>query len=298
MTLKLAIPGNLADEVTSWLENIGYERFSPFKSDIPRFGITTSNNVESVNSRIRPERKLPILEMLQSFERMIAKDCFDRLARAEKKWNAATDYLTKYVSYDVKKTLDSFSIQGQSKYTMEQYSASTYLVKKAGLNGNIGIFGKVSREYSITIDAVDNSKTTCTCQFPKQNLRPCPHILFVCKHKGFSIHPFFNNVWRKSTYLEAYRDPENPIPPVIATDIVGTLSLEPLKVTQQQGRPKKGRKPSYAKDYAQQKKRKSENSIITDDAERKERKITQCRNCKQFGHNKRSCPLPPIDGSM
>ena len=61
---------------------------------------------------------------------------------------------------------------------------------------NIGIVGNVLKECSITIDAVDNSKSTCTCQFPKQNLPPCSHILFVCKHKGLPIYLYFNNVWR------------------------------------------------------------------------------------------------------
>ena len=47
-----------------WLRDVGLEHFALSKSPHARFGICTSNNVESVNSSIRALRKLPVMEML------------------------------------------------------------------------------------------------------------------------------------------------------------------------------------------------------------------------------------------
>ena len=116
--------------------------------------------------------------------------------------------------------------------------------------------------------------------------------MLVLKREKLPINPFFDAIWRKSTYLEAYREPENALPPVTSSEIHGMLPLEPLSVNPQRGRPKKGaRKPSFAKDYGLKRKKQDE-----EQEEKKERK-TQCGNCKSFGHNKRSCRAQRLDSS-
>ena len=54
-----------------WLQEIGLEKLTLLKSPVCRFGMMTSNNVESVNSRLLDFRQWPIMELLINLERMV-----------------------------------------------------------------------------------------------------------------------------------------------------------------------------------------------------------------------------------
>ena len=56
----------------NWLNDIGYDKITLLYSPICRYGMLTSNNVESMNSKYATNRRLPILELLLSIE----KTCF------------------------------------------------------------------------------------------------------------------------------------------------------------------------------------------------------------------------------
>ncbi len=75
-----------------WLENVGLERITLLHSPVCRYGTLTSNNVESVNSRLRECRKLPIMELLILIEKIVA---LDRLKASQNalEW---TRHYTKY----------------------------------------------------------------------------------------------------------------------------------------------------------------------------------------------------------
>ena len=83
------------------------ERISSITAKAPRFGITTSNNVESINSRLRKLRELPVLELLTGIEKMVAQDREIRL-RTAKKW---TSFMTDYA--DIKKVFLKIAIHTQ-----------------------------------------------------------------------------------------------------------------------------------------------------------------------------------------
>jgi hypothetical protein len=59
-----------------WLQNIGYEKLTLVFSPVCRYGTVTSNNVESLNNRLRHLRALPIIELLLGMEEMIVSDRF------------------------------------------------------------------------------------------------------------------------------------------------------------------------------------------------------------------------------
>lgn len=79
-------------EAFTWFETIGLEKITLLFSPICRYGTITSNNVESVNSRLREARKLPIMDLLLYIEELVTLDRFHAVKRAEK-WNGQ---LTKY----------------------------------------------------------------------------------------------------------------------------------------------------------------------------------------------------------
>ena len=54
-----------------WLREIGLKKISLLDSPVCRFGIVTSNNVESINARLLEFREWPILELLIKLERLV-----------------------------------------------------------------------------------------------------------------------------------------------------------------------------------------------------------------------------------
>ena len=62
------------DGAIEWFENIGFDHLTLMDSPVCRYGMVTSNNVESTNSRFRHLRKLPIMELLIGIEAIVSLD--------------------------------------------------------------------------------------------------------------------------------------------------------------------------------------------------------------------------------
>lgn len=55
-------------DALEWINKIGKEKWTTAYSSCPRFGMVTSNHVESMNSALREVRRPLILECLQAIE--------------------------------------------------------------------------------------------------------------------------------------------------------------------------------------------------------------------------------------
>ena len=72
-----------------WLQDIGLDKLTLLEGHVCCFGILTSNNVESVNSRLLNFRQLPIMELLVNIERMVVTDRQKQLDKCTK-WRRKT----------------------------------------------------------------------------------------------------------------------------------------------------------------------------------------------------------------
>lgn len=138
-----------------WLNQIGLSKICLGKSEVSRFGISTSNNVESINSKLRKARNLPILELLIAIETAVTIDRAKRLEDAQRWQSALTLYCQKKIEYNMKQS---------EAYSLQKYSDNLFCVSKGTGIWNVKIEGNLH---------------TCPCGFYAQYKYPCIHMCKV-----------------------------------------------------------------------------------------------------------------------
>jgi hypothetical protein len=177
----------LSNAAADWLLDIGKEKWSLCYSPCSRYGMLTSNSVESINSALRGIRKLPILDCLLSIERYVGTKWSSSLTKAAK-WNELTGVactrMEKALSIDV-------------DYQVTSFSDSSFLVIVYTKKGDAPI------EHTVQLN---ENATLYTCGYQKDTQSPCTHA-FVCMRGSNRLgetHRFFDTTWHKATYVTAY----------------------------------------------------------------------------------------------
>jgi len=110
---------------------------------------------------------------------------------------------------------------------------------------------------------------------------PCCHAIACMQYKNYKIADYVPSIFKKEQYAECY---SNIIFPVNGQDLWVTTKctdLRPPPVKRQPGRPKK-------------KRRLDASELMKDDKQMKRATYgIKCSRCKQTGHNKSTCTLPP-----
>ena len=178
-------------EALQWLEDIPLEKWSVCHSPCPRFGVYTSNNVESINSALRAARKLPILDMLMAIERYVGL-----------KWSENVDKASQWEELTAK-----------AKSCVDKCMARAFgiSVKK---NSSTSFLVKVTREKETPLEFVvdlNNKRNLCSCCYDKDMGGPCIHVLLCLKNvnKLKDSASFFHPLWKASTFKEAYNEEQH-----------------------------------------------------------------------------------------
>ncbi|PVU96425.1 hypothetical protein BB559_002391 [Furculomyces boomerangus] len=82
----------------NWLSAVECDLWSLVKSPVPRFGILTSNNVESVDSRLSLIQKLPVLEIPLSIKKFVCETRFKDFCKASLWEHNLTKYAIKKIT--------------------------------------------------------------------------------------------------------------------------------------------------------------------------------------------------------
>jgi hypothetical protein len=240
-----------------WLLSIGKEKWSLCYSPCSRYGMLTSNSVESINSALRGIRKLPILDCLLSIERYVGTKWASSMAKTVK-WNA----LTQTAYSRVEKALG-----GEVNMQVASFSNTSFLVTAYTNHGDVPV------EYAVQLD---NDIALCSCGYQKDTKSPCDHSI-VCmrvSNQLGNVHRYFHMTWQKATYIEAYSlsDDIQWVPPVIKNALMSEMCVAP-SIKKKRGRPKgkKCRESQYA----------------TLQLSTKPMKAHKCSVCGAAGHNKR-----------
>ena len=234
-----------------WLQNIGLEKLTPQKSTVVRYGILTSNNVESVNNRLRKIRRLPILEMLLEIEKLVLSD------RAQRFWTGQSWPLT--VTEYAKLTIER-RLRGIVGLSFTQTSERDFIV-----------FSTLRQNSEFQVSLANGG--SCTCGKFYQFKLPCLHLLFVLRKNRINIDEFIPIVWTKDLYVDAYAQSNGTSTLTVRAELTPETLCPPL-ATKKRGRPKKNRIQSQ---------------IATIEIDTEQRKRSKCSGCQKFGHNKRTC---------
>jgi hypothetical protein len=240
-------------EAMAWIEEIGLERlaiaFSP--PGICRYGTVTSNNVESINSRLRCIRKLPIMEMLINIEEMVALDRFSA-ARNSVSWNGQ---LTKYGETVLRK-----HVKSSETFTCFQLSENIF---------RITCPGPLQSTNQVDIE----NGGSCTCGGFKTYKFPCEHMIYVFRQNDINVSDFVCDTWKKDTYCEANRR-QGQMGQVTLLENLEKRNTLPPAVQRRRGRPRQRRYQSQAIDRIPQRRIRQ----------------NRCRHCREIGHDRRNCP--------
>ena len=148
-----------------WLEEVGFENITLLRSPVCRYGLLTSNNVESINSRILKLRTLPVAELLLGIEEIVLLDQFHD---SEKTVISSPLEFTTYARKCLK-TLRKYATA--ENFTVEKTSETQFQVQ--------------SSVYKFQLSTQDQG--SCSCGEMALNKFPCAHFAFVAKEFKLNI---------------------------------------------------------------------------------------------------------------
>ncbi|XP_073120926.1 uncharacterized protein [Henckelia pumila] len=204
-------------EVAKYLEdNTSPERWSRAKQTGNRYSIMTTNGVESINGRLREERELPIIALLEALQRITST----WRSKYRQEAVASTTHLTPAIESIVR---ENFIVS--RKYEVIEATEGKYCV-----------YGSTSNEL------FDLQSKSCTCRKFDIDRIPCSHAIVAAYKANISVYEFCTDYYTTRYWLEAYTDPVYPVPGewTVQEEI---LVLPPL-VIPQRGRKKVKRIPS------------------------------------------------------
>jgi hypothetical protein len=244
------------DKIYQYLLNIPWEnKWATSYSTGPKWGENTSNASESANNWMEEVRYFSVLRI---HTRLVAK-CMQNMT----KWHNVYSNMNTDLPPKISGKLQEVKKKGQAFRQI--------------LNGRNGWFLVISetshREYEVYL----GDPPACSCKTWEQTRFPCAHMAAA----------FFSPVGPRGENFERFIDPVYSteflragysgiiLPCAVDGDVRPDKVTLPPEVLPQAGRPKGKRQRSRGEHNP-------EESPIT------------CSNCRQRGHNKRSCRLPKV----
>lgn len=198
-----------------WFENVGLEKVCVAKSSTPRFGVTTTNNVESVNAALLKVRSEGVLSLLEGVEKMT-------LIKQSDLWNEAKSWSGPFTKFAAKK-LD-LALSESLKLQGEQLSKNAFLIK-------------CSPKLSFMVN-IEEKNFNCSCSSTLAGL-PCAHVIAALNIRNLSALTYVSDVWKKEIYLQAYQ-PKKHQSLVLFNELEINM-LQPPEKKRGRGRPKRKR---------------------------------------------------------
>ncbi|XP_073153186.1 uncharacterized protein [Henckelia pumila] len=209
-------------EVAKYLEdNTSPKRWSRAKQTGNHYSIMTTNGVESINGRLREERELPIIALLEALQRITST----WRSKYRQEAVASTTHLTPAIESIVR---ENFIVS--RKYEVIEATEGKYCV-----------YGSTSNEL------VDLQSKSCTCRKFDIDRIPCSHAIAAAYNANISVYELCTDYYTTRFWLEAYTDLVYPVPGewTVQEEILVLLPL----VIPRRGRKKVKRIPSVG-EYA------------------------------------------------
>jgi SWIM zinc finger len=202
------------EQAYKFIQDIGFAKVSEIHSKVMRFGITTTNNIESVNSALLQFRELRVLDLLCSLERYT----LEKLEKDRLLVENHPDFVTPYLS----KIFSNYSVSAP-KWVISAVGPTSFFISFQKQNYNVQLYPSIF----------------CSCNVMKSYGYPCLHVGIVLMKNNLRLDDFCLEIWKKPYYIKAYD--YNFCPIVASQDVLGSTGLLPPIRHQPIGRPKKRR---------------------------------------------------------
>ncbi|XP_050234423.1 uncharacterized protein LOC126682721 [Mercurialis annua] len=197
----------------TYLEAVKYKKWARAHCENNRHKVMTTNIAESMNSRIKAGKDLPITTLLEYLRKMVQE------------WSYANRHLARSTFTNLSKRAEDI--------LNDNYIQSLKLVV-SNSNDNV----KTVYDHK-TKFIVDLKERTCTCRRFDIDEIPCPHAMAILKEFNQDPYKFCSHYFTKETILKTYEETVYPVvdeslwnvPEEVAQKIVNTP----------QGRTKSGR---------------------------------------------------------
>ncbi|KAL5724374.1 hypothetical protein ACHQM5_007645 [Ranunculus cassubicifolius] len=147
---------------------------------------------------------------------------------------------------------------------------------------------------------VDLASRICSCRQWDVSGLPCVHALTAILENREDKEDYVAAWFKKDKISKAYGEFLKPLNGENLWPKTGFLPFLPPKDRRMPGRPKKARRKSRHESPQKGKGRQNPNIIVHEKAKRVSRagRQNQCGNCKELGHNRKSCKNPPKVATM
>ena len=208
-------------EVGDYLKGVGFQSWARSHMCANRFNIMTSNNAESINSRLKGPRRLPLIGLIDGIMSVMMKWFYERREKGKSCSEVLTPTLCGELEVNYLRSL-TMVVSRLNQYEFQVHS-----------NGHTFL--------------VNISARTCYCNAFQIDQIPCPHATAAAKSCGVDpvqlVHPFFTaENWR-----EAYKETVYPVPSFVRWEVpehIMNKTCLPPNVRRPPGRPRKNRIPS------------------------------------------------------
>ncbi|KAK9292008.1 hypothetical protein L1049_019961 [Liquidambar formosana] len=224
-----------------------------------RWGIMTTNDVESFNGLMKGARSVPISACVQLTFYRLVKFFADQAAEAQQMQTEGLHF-----PRDVQEKLDLYQSRGMTHQVIPYdwdnlvFEVTTKFYNNAGTNRQ----------------TVKLNIPTCTCGKLEIFKIPCSHIFAAAAHVEITWLPFVTSEYKMEVYMRVWDTKFEPIKhPDYWPEYKGRTLL-PLSTRLRP--PKRGR---------------PESTRIRNEMDVSRQRATKhCTNCKQPGHDRRTCP--------
>jgi hypothetical protein len=257
---------------------ISRELWAPPFMEAKTWGHPTSNIIESVNSLLLEERRMPIVELLNGIWHRVMDIRFKRLQDAKQKIAECPGQLsTDFALASLKESIEF------SQHRLVQVADM--------LHGSVVSFS--GERYTVNLD-----KHTCTCGRFQVNEIPCGHAVALINKLRLSPRDFIPEFFSLQTYRDTY---STNLLPVSVDHLDVCADCEPPLQQKPRGRPKERR---LRKGERQRKKNEARAvaraAAVGAPVDLPDHAPQRCGQCGGVGHNKRSCrdvPQVPLVGA-
>ncbi|CAM6120502.1 unnamed protein product [Calypogeia fissa] len=231
-----------------------------------RWGHTTSNVAEVINSVIKPQRKLPALLICDAMWQYCMEEAYKRRLAADQLPEGDLE-LTNYATEMLNRLyVDSRAVRERTS----------------------------SHDQALMIDRTGNfalrvNDKHCDCMDWHEMEFPCAHLITFESNRGNDVRQHASGYWRAANYKETYKV---PIPPVSIDHLSKAADCKEPMIDPaiKEKRNKKKQIPGL-----RQKRKRLPGTSETSESERGTRKQNQkCTVCKKAGHNQRRCMEKPL----
>ncbi|KAL5563377.1 hypothetical protein UlMin_033124 [Ulmus minor] len=235
----------------SYLQEIGYERWSRTYLKGRRYNIMTTNIFECINAILSKERELLVTTLAKEMRCLVQRWHYERRTKAEKCKTKLTPSAEALLSEHYQLSL---------RMCLDPASDTIYTMFDGDKNGVVNLDRRTCSCRHFQLEQLPCAHAMIAIRHRKRDFQldqlPCEHALVVARRTTYEAYDLCSLYYSKDYWYESYKGVVHPLPHITQWSILEHISafkLMPPDVRTTIGRRKKRRIPSVGEEPTQAK---------------------------------------------